>query len=230
MRELKTGKAWDDLPNIGAYKERFVWVQRNTTGVFDEVLGKKALVIGGAVGGEAIALSQLGFQSILVTETNEAEISYGREQIRKFNLDSKIVFFHQEDLSGLGFFDFISSGHVIEHTDSWRNHLKQIHDHSKSGTVVFIEFPSRFQLKEPHTGLFSFGFLPRPLRMAFQFFASLSLEMVELRDKAALRRSINELQQISSFQIRELAWRFGWKFRAIDKPAPGIVRLCFVQS
>lgn len=230
--ELKSGKNFDDLLNIEAYKERLRFVEKSAPLHYSRIrsLGHQVLVVGGAVGGEALAVLEEGFAKVVSTEINRAEIEYGRHFVEERGEGHRVRFIHQEALALEGSFGLILSGHVIEHTINAYDHLSELSTHATEGALLFIEFPSRFNFRELHTGLISFEWLPAPFRSLMNRLAAGGASVAGAKDYAQKRHDINDLQQVSTMSATRTVRGFGWKPAGRSVPAPGIVRLLFLRE
>jgi ubiquinone/menaquinone biosynthesis C-methylase UbiE len=124
-------------------------------------------------------------------------------------------------------FSSVLSGHIIEHT---RNPKFYLHEHIRvmqERAYMFLEFPTRYHVRELHTGLPSLEWLPKPLRyMALSAILSKRSPFSEGTRKS-YRAVLETLEPVSRWQIqwwlRQMPWRStieNWTM-----PAPGVVRM-----
>jgi SAM-dependent methyltransferase len=215
------------LEDIASYKGRLLeFLRLDGLPNFENL---KILVPGSALGGECFAALELGAREVT-----------GLEIIQELVLESKNyaasrkasnVFFQEFD--GRKFPDYghdlVLSGHVIEHSPDWREHLDECIAATRPEGKVYLEFPSRFHYRELHTGLISFEWLPSFLRKILNLSSAKMYELMGIRDKSQARYAIQStLQQVSELQIkRYILNKYGGSImvRNSSNPAPGIVRL-----
>jgi len=197
--------------------------------------GLRVLVLGSALGGESIAANRMGAARVIGLDVDPALIAKSQEIASETGLESlQFMHFAGDRFPDLEPMDIVLSGHVIEHTADPSLHLDECLRVLRPGGYLFLEFPSRFHWRELHTGLVSFEWLPKPLRVGMNAVAG-SVGSIGHRDvsrKRIARREINqELRQVSTVQVRYWIRRHpGCAIVARKVPAPGIVRLCIKRA
>lgn len=193
---------------------------------------RRLLVSGCAVGSEMIIARRYGFQEILGTEVVPEYVQITQRRLLDSNGFGVVLY----DGHHLPFpndtFSAIVSGHIIEHTPSPYEYLKEHLRLLASGGFLFLEFPNRYHRVELHTGLPSLEYLPRPLRsMALRYCASRF--SVFSPDKRRLYDSVRRtLQPVSVWQIKTyLLMMREWRPRVIHhySPARGFTRLLITK-
>lgn len=190
---------------------------------------QKILVPGSALGGECFAALELGAAEVTGIEISKELVVKSQEYAQSRAKSN--VFFYEFD--GKVFpnsrYDLILSGHVIEHSSDWREHLRECIRVSRPNGRIYLEFPSRFYFKELHTGLISFEWMPSKLRSAANNSTAKIYKLLGMHTKSIKRQSIQDtLQQVSHSQIKNfLSVNYGdtIMIRASSSPAPGIKRL-----
>ncbi len=193
---------------------------------------KSVLVFGSAFGGECFAVSLLGANDVVGLEISDSLIIESIRLKKEFLANPQIDF-HKFDgnyWKSSKKFDVVISAHVIEHVANPKLHLTNLLNTCNSAGLIFIEFPTRFNLKELHTGLLSFEYLPKFIRYILNYASSKVHLLLGDVDKSISRMSINStLNQISTFFIRRNLVGTEWKILAKHTPAKGFVRLILVQ-
>jgi SAM-dependent methyltransferase len=194
---------------------------------------RRLLVSGCAVATEMIIARSYGFQEIFGTEIAEEYVDIGRQR-----LEGQLGF-HVRLYDGLHLpfdsdtFTAVVSGHIIEHTPSPIEYLKEHIRVLAPGGFLFLEFPNRYHHTELHTGLPSVEYLPGPMRsLALRYLASpfsiCSKDHRRLYDD--IRRT---LQPVSVWQIQRFLRSFDLgESRVIHHyaPAPGYTRLVIAKT
>jgi SAM-dependent methyltransferase len=194
---------------------------------------RRLLVSGCAAASEMIIARRYGFQEILGTEVVQEYVEISRQRL--LGQDGFDVFLY--DGKNLPFasdtFTAVVSGHIIEHTPSAYDYLKEHVRVLAPGGFLFLEFPNRYHLIELHTGLPSLEYLPKLLRsLGLQFlgsqFSPLSPKQRKRYDE--IRRT---LQPVSVWQIKRYLSRMtSCNARVIHHyaPAPGYTRMLIAKS
>jgi SAM-dependent methyltransferase len=194
---------------------------------------RRTLLISGCpAGAEMIIARRYGFQRIIGTEVVPeyveitAERLAGQAGFGAVLYDGRNLPFPDET------FTTIVSGHIIEHTPSPYEYLREHMRVLAPGGYLFLEFPGRYHRTELHTGLPSLEYLPRPLRsMGLRFRASRFSHY-----SADERRRFEEIRQmlrpISVWQVRLFLFRMGYQSSRIVhhySPAPGFTRMLIAK-
>jgi len=191
--------------------------------------GLSILVPGSALGGECFAAIELGAIKVtgleIVRDLVLASEKYAQD--KKFG-ECTFLEFNGRRFPKYGY-DLVLSGHVIEHSPDWKEHLDECVKATRPKGKIYLEFPSRFHYKELHTGLVSFEWLPAFLRRFMNLFSAKLYLWIGKKEKSDARYSIqNTLQQVSEREIRKYikkkyhgAINIGFS----SNPAPGIIRL-----
>lgn len=215
------------LEDIESYKGRLLaFLKMDIATNFNNL---SILVPGSALGGECFAARELGAREVTGLEVIKELVSESERYSLAKNMTG--VFFLE--FNGRKFpnygYDLVLSGHVIEHSPDWREHLDECVAATRPNGRIYLEFPSRYHFRELHTGLISFEWLSPFLRRLLNLTSAKFYELFGMKDKSNARYAIqNTLQQVSEHQIRKyIKSKFGdtLSVRSSDKPAPGIVRL-----
>ena len=193
---------------------------------------KSVLVFGSALGGECFAASLLGANDVLGLEITDSLITESIRLKNEYLANPKIDFLKFDGNYWISSkkFDVVISAHVIEHVSNPRLHLTNLLNTCTSSGLIFVKFPTRFNLKELHTGLLSFEYFPKFIRYMMNYTSSKVHLLMGDEDNSNSRISINStLNQISTFFIRRNLVGTEWKILAKHIPAKGFVRLVLVQ-
>lgn len=212
-----------ELYDPGGIRSRFAYFMP----LFDDAARQRLLVSGTAIGTEMLLARDYGFESVCGTEVTPDLVEICRLRIADqpglsvTHYDGKTLPF--ADAS----FTAVTSGHVIEHTWSPREYMREHLRVLAPRGFMFLEFPTRYHRTELHTGLVSLEWLPKALRrLAIKALVSRLSPMSGAR-KRLYQLMLDTLQPVSVWQIR---W---WAFLAQGKvsvedcavPAKGIIRL-----
>lgn len=215
------------LEDIQSYRGRLIeFLQLDGLSSFEN---KKILVPGSALGGECFAALELGALEVTGLEIF-GELVLESKKYASYRNATNVTFleFDGRKFPNYGY-DFVLSGHVIEHSPDWREHLSECIKATRPQGKVYLEFPSRYHYKELHTGLTSFEWLPSSIRKILNLASAKIYGLLGQNDKSIARHAIQDtLQQVSERQIsRYIRRRFGNSIlvRRSSYPAPGIVRL-----
>jgi SAM-dependent methyltransferase len=191
--------------------------------------GLSILVPGSALGGECFAAIELGANKVTGLEIMR-DLVLASEKYAKDKNVMNVMFleFNGRKFPNNGY-DIVVSGHVIEHSPDWKEHLNECIKVTRPNGKIYLEFPSRFHYKELHTGLISFEWLPAFLRCFMNLFSAKLYLWIGNKEKSSARYSIqNTLQQVSEREIRKYIkkkYHGSINIRSSSNPAPGIVRL-----
>jgi SAM-dependent methyltransferase len=215
------------LNDIESYKGRLIeFLQLDGIPNFNDL---SILVPGSALGGECFAALDLGAKQVTGLEIFEDLVLESKKYAASKDT-TEVIFleFDGRKFPSYGY-DLVLSGHVIEHSPDWREHLSECIVATRPQGKVYLEFPSRYHLKELHTGLISFEWLPSFLRKFLNITSAKIYKLIGKHDKSLARNAIQDtLQQVSERQIsRYIRRQFGNSIlvRHSSYPAPGIVRL-----
>lgn len=197
-------------------------------------LKARILVSGCAIGTELKVAERFGFREVVGTEVDQPYIDIVAVRFReKPNITATVY-----DGEHLPFedrmFSFVASSHIIEHTRSPFQYLREHLRVLNRGGMMFIEFPTRYHWRELHTGLPSLEWLPTPLRN-LGLFCTRWLP-ISPQAKAGYRAILGTLRPVSVWQIKMyLSWvlrvhkisaRVGHHY----SPAPGYVRMLIIRN
>ena len=215
------------LEDIESYKGRLVaFLEMDGISNFNK---KRILVPGSALGGECFAALELGASEVTGLEVTRELVLESEKYANSRNV-TNVIF---QEFDGRKFpkagYDLVLSGHVIEHSPDWREHLSSCIAATRPHGKIYLEFPSRYHYKELHTGLLSFEWAPPSLRKCMNLLSAKGFMWLKMKEKSDARHAIqNTLQQVSEGQIRRfLKRKFGSSIsiKCSNKPAPGIVRV-----
>jgi SAM-dependent methyltransferase len=192
----------------------------------------RLLVSGCAAGSEMIIARRYGFQEIFGTEivrdyveiTNQRLL--GHEGFRALLYDGRDLPFAGDTFSA------VVSGHIIEHTPSPYDYLREHMRVLAPGGFLFLEFPNRYHHIELHTGLPSLEYLPAPLRsLGLRYLASRfsMFSPAQRRRYDDVRRT---LQPVSVWQIKAYLSRMGYRNSRVVHhyaPVPGYTRMLITR-
>jgi SAM-dependent methyltransferase len=215
------------LLDIESYKGRLLAFL--TMDSMQDFQGLKVLVPGSALGGECLAALELGAQEVTGLEVSSELVKESQNLVE--NLSIKNLSFMEFDgrIFPENGFDLVLSGHVIEHTPDWKEHLRQCVIATRPSGKVYLEFPTRYYKTELHTGLISFEWLPYIPRSIFNYLSVFLYQCFGMKKKSILRLSIQKtLQQVSTRQINRYlysTYQGRMAIKSVATPSPGIVRL-----
>ncbi len=191
--------------------------------------GLSILVPGSALGGECFAAIELGAIKVTGLEIMRDLVLASEKYANDKNMANALFLeFNGRKFPNNGY-DIVLSGHVIEHSPDWMEHLSECIKVTRPNGKIYLEFPSRFHYRELHTGLVSFEWLPAFLRRFMNLFSAKLYLWIGKKEKSSARHSIqNTLQQVSEREIRKYIkkkYHGSINIRSSSNPAPGIVRL-----
>ncbi len=190
----------------------------------------KILLSGMAVGSEMIAAKNYGFGEVYGVEVEPFYVEMCKKRFSQIEKMFPSLYEGRNLPYADNTFDVIMSGHIIEHTESPFEYLKENFRVLKTGGYLFLEYPTRYHHKELHTNLPSLEWLPTVLRhLTIKILTSkLSplAENVKNRYQTILK---TQLKPISLWQIQTWLQQSNYHPRLISqsKPYPGIIRCIF---
>lgn len=190
----------------------------------------KILLSGMAVGSEMIAAKNYGFGEVYGVEVEPLYVEICQKRFTQLEKIYPSLYDGLHLPFADSTFDIIISGHIIEHTESPFEYLKENFRVLKTGGYLFLEYPTRYHHKELHTNLPSLEWLPKFLRYLIIKIVTSKLsplaENVKNRYQMILKTS---LKPISFWQIQTWLLQSNYHPRLIyqSKPYPGIVRCIF---
>ena len=212
-----------ELLDDGGFRSRFTYFMK----FFDEAAKEHLLVSGTAVGTEMLVALDYGFEQIAGTEVVPELVEICRSRIAARPRLSVSLY----DGAKLPFedvvFSAILSGHVIEHTRSPKMYLQEHLRVLKKGGFMFLEFPTRHNRIELHTGMLSIEWLPKALRLLIARAIMCRASPFSDRTKRLYGLILETLQPISVLQIWWWSFLSPWKvtIENCSVPAKGIVRM-----
>jgi SAM-dependent methyltransferase len=181
----------------------------------------RLLISGCAAGSEMIIARRYGFQEIFGTEVVQEYVEITRQRLLG-HVGLDVILYDGKNLPFANeTFSAVVSGHIIEHTPSPYNYLKEHMRVLAPGGFLFLEFPNRYHHVELHTGLPSVEYLPKPLRsLALRYFAS-RFSMFSPEQRRRYDNIRRTLQPVSVWQIRAYLSRMGYlNCRVVHHYAP----------
>ena len=202
-----------------------------------EPRGPRLLVSGMGAGSEMIAARELGFGAIHGTEVDAFYVTLVADRLAGHPGFFPIPIDGMRTPYADGSFDFVISGHIVEHTADPAAYVAEHLRVLKPGGFLLIEFPTRFHTRELHTGLPSLEWLPARLRTSIlsSIGYSKGLGALGFSDETRrLCRAITEtgLKQVSLGRVRRWAGASGIRTTLVGKgrPGPGVVYGLFQRS
>ena len=193
---------------------------------------QRLLISGCSAGSEMIVARQFGFQEIHGTEVAQQYIDICQKRLNQCSGFEAVYY----DGSHLPYpderFTCVISAHIIEHTPSPYEYLREHMRVLEPGGWMFLEFPNRYHWRELHTRLPSVEYLPKPLRNAV--LRLLSSRMSPLGEKSRKRYEavLTTLSPVSIWQVRWYLRKMGLAKSRIAhhySPAPGYTRMLIVK-
>jgi SAM-dependent methyltransferase len=187
----------------------------------------RMLLSGCSIGSEILVARKNGFREVIGTEVNAFMAKLGQERIK----NDPACTIDLVDGSSLPYpddsFSMVHSAHVIEHTPSPSQYFKEHMRVLKPGGFFYLEFPTRYHLRELHTGLPSLEWLPRPIRTACLRLISSRYFPLSKRTKDLYDLIEKTLQPVSVWEIKTFIRRDAprGKIVLLKRPAPGFVQL-----
>ena len=197
-----------------------------------EAARRRVLVSGCAAAAEMIIARQYGFQEIVGIEVVKDYVEIARERLLGQDGFEVLMYDGQHLPFASGTFSAVVSGHIIEHTSSPYQYLKEHVRVLAPGGILFLEFPTRYHSTEPHTGLPSLEYLPRPLRAIGLRYRASRLSSFSPDQRNLYRAVLHTLKPISVWQIKMYLSVMGGQASKVVhhySPAPGIIRLLILK-
>jgi len=214
----------DDLFSLqDVFRQRFNYILTHVP----DGAKRRLLVSGCAAGSELIVARNCGFQEMFGTEIVPEYVSICQERLVgvpacQVNLyDGSALPYADES------FSTIVSGHIIEHTPSPFDYLREHLRVLQSDGWLCLEFPTRYHYRELHTLLPSVEWLPLPLRNAVLHMLSWRFTPLPADVRKGFRAVRETLMPVSVRQIKSYLRRLGnaGTIRHADTPVRGCVRL-----
>lgn len=169
----------------------------------------KILVSGSSVGEELQALMDLGYANLFGTEIEDIYLGICQD---RFLGKVKVVKVTDENLpfesASLG---AIFSAHIVEHTRDPRLYIQECLRCLEPEGVLYLEFPSRYNLIELHTRTLSFEWMPLIIRNSLLKFLSTYPPLQKYHLK--LDSILTTLKPISKGMVMRFAKEAGYKIR-----------------
>jgi SAM-dependent methyltransferase len=199
--------------------------------------GPRLLISGMGSGSEMIAARRLGFGEIHGTEVDAFYVTLVADRLAGHAGFLPIPVDGVRIPYADGSFEFVVSGHIVEHTADPGAYVAEHLRVLKPGGFLLIEFPTRFHTRELHTGLPSLEWLPTRLRTGILESVGYckGLGRMSFSDETRrLCRAITEtgLKQVSLARVRRWAKASGVGTTLVSKgrPGPGVVYGLFRRS
>ena len=169
----------------------------------------KILVSGCSVGEELQALMDIGYANLFGTEIDDVYLEICRN---RFPVNVEVAKVTDERIPFVSAsFSAVFSAHIVEHTTDPRLYIQECLRCLKPGGVLYLEFPSRFNLIELHTRTFSFEWMPLNIRNSILKYLSSSPNLRKHHSK--YDSILTTLQPISKTMIMRFAKSAGYKVR-----------------
>jgi SAM-dependent methyltransferase len=167
------------------------------------------LVSGSSVGEELQALVDFGYINLFGTEIDDIYLKICE---KRFSGAVRVVKVTDESIPlGSASLGAVFSAHIVEHTRNPRLYIQECLRCIEPGGVLYLEFPSRYNLIELHTGTFSFEWMPLTIRNLLLKFLSTYPPLQKFHLK--LDSILTTLQPISKGMIMRFAKEAGYKVR-----------------
>jgi SAM-dependent methyltransferase len=179
-----------------------------------------------------IIARRYGFQEIFGTEVAPEYVQIASQRLLDQNGFQVFLYDGRNLPFANDAFTAIVSGHIIEHTPSPYEYLKEHIRVLAPGGFLFLEFPNRYYPIELHTGLPSLEHLPRPLRFLGLRCRASRLSRFSPDQRKLYRYILDTLQPVSAWQIRMyLSLMSLPKSRVVHQysPAAGFTRMLITK-
>ena len=186
----------------------------------------RALISGCAAGSEMVVAREYGFKDIYGTEVQPYLVEICAERLMGIDGFHVVLYDGNRVPYTDNFFTAIVSGHIIEHTPSPYEYLREHMRVLAPGGVMFLEFPYRYHPVELHTNLPSLEYLPYPLRnWALRFRAS-RFSSYTPQQRFYYNEILRDIRPMSLWQIKWFLFKMG-QGAVIHHtiPAPGFMRV-----
>lgn len=193
---------------------------------------RRLLVSGCAAGSEMIIAREYGFQEVVGTEVVQDYVEITNVRLIHQN-GFHVVLYDGRDLPfASDSFTAVVSGHIIEHTPSPYDYLKEHMRVLAPQGLLFLEFPNRYHRVELHTGLPSLEYLPRPLRSLGLRYCASRFSVFSADKRKRYNDILRTLQPVSVWQIKMYLSRMKYRNARVVHhytPVPGFTRLLIVK-
>ena len=217
--ESQVQQLFDD----GGFRSRFNYFME----FFDAAAKRHLLVSGTSIGTEMILAYEYGFERVTGTEVAPGLVDICKMRIADFPT-AKAVYCQDDTLPFEdGEFSSVISGHIIEHTRSPFDYLREHMRVLQAGGYMFLEFPNRYHRTELHTNVPSLEWLPALLRKIIIVVLCSRLMPLSAQIKHRYNAILTTLQPVSRWQVWWWLKRSPGRARIehYTVPAPGILRL-----
>jgi SAM-dependent methyltransferase len=182
----------------------------------------RILVSGSSVGEELQALIDLGYANLFGTEIEEIYLTICQNRflgkISVVRVTDELMPFESASLGA------VFSAHIVEHTRDPRLYIQECLRCLEPGGVLYLEFPSRYNLIELHTRTISFEWMPLSIRNSLLKFLSTYPPLRKYQLK--LDSVLTTLKPISTGMIMRFAKEAGYKIHLEGrKKISGIERM-----
>jgi SAM-dependent methyltransferase len=172
-----------------------------------ENANSKIVVSGASVGGEIQALLDAGFNNIAGTEIDDIYVDICRHRfgskIEVKRVKDETMPFETNSLAA------VFSAHIIEHTLQPKKYISESLRCLTDGGLLFLEFPSRYNSIELHTGTRSVEWMPIFLRNIVLFLLSVFAPAASQR--SLYRSVLTTLRPIGVSMVMRFARSSGYK-------------------
>lgn len=192
----------------------------------------RLLVSGCAAGSEMIIGREFGFQEIFGTEVAREYVEITHQRLLGHDGFGVVLYDGQNLPFGDDTFTSVVSGHIIEHTPSPYEYLKEHLRVLAPGGYIFLEFPNRYHYIELHTGLPSLEYLPGPLRSIGLRYCASRFSVFSADQRRRYDDIRRTLQPVSVWQIKRYLSRMGYRNAGVVRhyaPAPGYKRMLITK-
>jgi SAM-dependent methyltransferase len=193
---------------------------------------RRLLVSGCAAGSEMIIARRYGFQEVFGTEVVPDYVQITHQRLQD-QIGFSVIMYDGRHLPFLNdTFTALVSGHIIEHTPSPYDYLKEHMRVLAPGGFLFLEFPNRYYPIELHTGLPSLEHLPRPLRALGLRYRASRLSRFSPEHRQRYRAIRKTLQPVSVWQIKMYLALMRYRTARVVhhySPVPGVTRMLITK-
>lgn len=189
---------------------------------------RRLLISGCSAGSEMIVARQFGFQEIHGTEVAQAYVDICRKRLAGGSGFEVVCYDGGRLPYANSRYSCVISAHIIEHTPSPFDYLREHMRVLEPGGWMFLEFPNRYHWRELHTRLPSVEYLPGPLRRAVLKLLSSRWSPLSAQSRQRYESVLNTLSPVSIWQVRSYLRKMGLHESRIVHhyaPAPGYTRM-----